>query len=177
MVLSSFVTFFSHAKVSLTQFIFMPVDMDLHHHSQQWIDSIMWTHCYLANILTWEAYIVSNLYQRYIVSNENTLETYILSVISNILSLMKTHQNKPLCAYIFECMCFYFFRVCCLELKRCIKLSAHFEDLPLGKLVLAYISPVITKMPFYSYSLQYWIQLFFLITATPLGKNMQLEFL
>ena len=50
--------------------------------------------------------------------------------------------------------------------------SAHFEDLPLGKLVLAYISPVITKMPFYSYSLQYWILLFFLITATPLGKNM-----
>lgn len=61
MVLSSFETFFSRAKVSLTQFIFMPVDMDLHHHSQQWIDSIMWTHCYLANILTWETYIVSNL--------------------------------------------------------------------------------------------------------------------
>lgn len=154
MVLSSFVTFFfSHAKVSLTQFIFMPVDMDLHHHSQQWIDSIMWIHCYLANILTWEAYIVFNL------------------------QLMKTHQNKPLCAYIFECMYFYFFRVCCLELKCCIKLSAHFEDLPLGKLVLAYISPVITNMPFYSYSLQYWILLFFLITATPLGKNMQLAFL
>ena len=90
---------------------------------------------------------------------------------------MKTPWNKPLCAYIFECMYFYFFRVCCLELKCCIKLSAHFEDLPFGKLVLAYISSVITKMPFYSFSLQYWILLFFLITAALLGKNMQLEFL
>lgn len=32
-------------------------------------------------------------------------------------------------------------------------------------------------MPFYSFSLQYWILLFFLITAALLGKNMQLEFL
>lgn len=62
MVLSSFVTFFHVQRyLSLTQFIFMPVNMDLHHHSQQWIGSIMWIHYYLANTLTWETYIVSNL--------------------------------------------------------------------------------------------------------------------